>query len=242
MSTRVARAPRAARAAAPVAAPGARRLLEATLRVIGRVGIEAVTHRAVAAEAGVSAGAIAHHFASRDLLVEAALAFAVACELERVHAFARKIQPKLFDRVAWIDALVAWYARELDDDPETHIACFEAFLRGAREPRHRVLVRDWFDAYHQTAELALRAAGSPQPREHAQIFVSALTGLVLQQLALRQPRFRRRIAPLLGGLVAALVSPRQPRDRGVARQRTMSATTRGSGRGQLRRRARSPRS
>jgi len=189
-------------------APRAHRLLEATLRVIGRVGIEAVTHRAVASEAGVSVGAITHHFASRDLLVEAALGFAVACELERVQTFARKIQPKLFDRVAWIEALVAWYARELDDDPETHIACFEAFLRGAREPRHRALVRDWFSAYHQTAELALRAAGSQQPREHAQIFVSALTGLVLQQLALRRPRFRSRTAPLLGGLVTALVSSR----------------------------------
>ena len=46
-----------------------RSLLEATLRVIARGGVEAVTHRRVAAEAGVSHGATTYHFASRDEII-----------------------------------------------------------------------------------------------------------------------------------------------------------------------------
>ena len=49
-----------------------RSLLEATLRVIARGGVEAVTHRRVAAEAGVSHGTTTYHFASReDIILQA---------------------------------------------------------------------------------------------------------------------------------------------------------------------------
>jgi DNA-binding transcriptional regulator YbjK len=50
-----------------------RPLMEATLRIIGRKGLDGVTHRAVAAEAGLSLGALTHHFATRDALIDAAL-------------------------------------------------------------------------------------------------------------------------------------------------------------------------
>jgi len=43
-----------------------RPLMEATLRIIGREGLDRVTHRAVAAEAGMSVGAVTHHFGTRD--------------------------------------------------------------------------------------------------------------------------------------------------------------------------------
>ncbi len=188
-----------------------RPLMEATLRVIGRIGIEAVTHRAVAAEAGVSVGAISHYFESRDALVESALRFAVERELGRLRALSIELQSKVFDSKAWVHALAGWYAREIESDAETHIACFEVFLASARDPRYRDLVREWFDTYAKTAELAMRAAGSDQPVDHARIFVATLMGLVLQQLAQRQRRFQHLAGPLLTQLLQGLVRKRHSR-------------------------------
>ena len=48
------------------------RILAATLTVIGRVGIDGVTHRKVAAEAGVGLGSTTRHFASREEMIRAA--------------------------------------------------------------------------------------------------------------------------------------------------------------------------
>src|SRR5882757_8396515 len=48
-------------------------ITEATERVIAARGIEGLTHRAVAEEAGVPLGATTYHFATKDDLIQAAL-------------------------------------------------------------------------------------------------------------------------------------------------------------------------
>ena len=183
-----------------------RPLMEATLRIIGRKGLDGVTHRAVAAEAKMSVGALTHHFASRDIMVDAALAFALSREVGRLRALAFSLQDRAFDVEGWIDELVNWYAQELKTQPETHIACYEAFLAAARNARHRAVVVEWFDTWRQSAELALRAAGSSEPRRHAELFVSALIGLLMQQLATPRRDFRQAakasLSTLVGGLIA----------------------------------------
>jgi DNA-binding transcriptional regulator YbjK len=183
-----------------------RPLMEATLRIIGRKGLDGVTHRAVAAEAKMSVGAVTHHFASRDIMVDAALAFALSREVGRLRALAFSLQGRAFDVEGWIDELVNWYAQELKTQPEIHIACCEAFLAAARNARHRAVVVEWFDTWRQSAELALRAAGSSEPRRHAELFVSALIGLLMQQLATPRRDFRQAakasLSTLVGGLIA----------------------------------------
>jgi len=183
-----------------------RPLMEATLRLIGRKGLDGVTHRAVAAEAGMSLGAITHHFATREHLVDAALRFALAREVGRLRALAFGLQNKAFDTDAWIEALVDWYSRELRTDAEIHIACFEAFLAAARNERYRSIVAEWFDTWRQSAELALRAAGSSDAGGHADLFVAALIGILLQQLATPRRGFRQETKSALSGLVSALVA------------------------------------
>ena len=117
-----------------------RPLMEATLRIIGRDGLDRVTHRAVAAEAGMSVGAVTHHFGTRDSLVDAALRYALSREIGRLQALALNLQSRAFDVEAWIGALVDWYARELTGQAEIHIACYEAFLAAART---RATARSW---------------------------------------------------------------------------------------------------
>ncbi len=181
-----------------------RPLMEATLRIIGRTGLEGVTHRAVATEAGMSLGAVTHHFATRDVLVDAALRFALAREVDRLRALALSLQSKALDVEAWIESLVAWYSRELQNQAETHIACYEAFLAAARSARHRPIVVEWFETWRQSAELALRAAGSSDPPRHAELFVSTLIGIVLQQLAVPRRSFRKDAKVSLLELVRGL--------------------------------------
>lgn len=185
-----------------------RPLMEATLRLIGRNGLDGVTHRAVAAEAAMSVGAITHHFATREILVDAALRFALTREVGRLRALALSLQNKAFEPEAWIESLVGWYAQELRTDAETHIACFEAFLAAARSERYRPVVGEWFETWRQSAELALRAAGSSDPRGHADLFVSALIGILLQQLATPRRGFRQETRAALAKLVNALVAGR----------------------------------
>jgi DNA-binding transcriptional regulator YbjK len=185
-----------------------RPLMEATLRIIGRKGIDGVTHRAVATEAGMSVGAVTHHFATRDALVDGALRFALTREVGRLRALALNLQSKAFDTEAWMDSLVAWYSQELKTQPEIHIACYEAFLASARNERHRPIVAEWFDTWRQSAELALRAAGSSDPRGHAELFVSTLIGILLQQLAVPRRSFRQETKTELLGLVNNLLAKR----------------------------------
>jgi TetR/AcrR family transcriptional regulator, regulator of biofilm formation and stress response len=182
-----------------------RPLMEATLRIIGRAGLDSVTHRAVASEAGMSLGAVTHHFATRDALVDAALRFAVSREVNRLRALALSLQSKALDAEAWIESLVDWYAKELQTQAETHIACYEAFLAAARSARHRSIVVEWFATWRQSAELALRAAGSSDPPRHAELFVSTLIGMVLQQLAAPRRSFRKDAKASLLELVRGLI-------------------------------------
>ena len=182
-----------------------RPLMEATLRIIGRGGIDGVTHRAVAAEAGLSVGAVTHHFATRDALVDAALRFALAREVGRLRALALSLQGKAFDLEAWIEQLTGWYAQELKAQAEVHIACYEAFLAAARDERYREIVAQWFATWQHSAELALRAAGSTTPRRHAELFVSALIGILLQQLATPRRSFRQDMRAALSELAWGLI-------------------------------------
>jgi TetR/AcrR family transcriptional regulator, regulator of biofilm formation and stress response len=182
-----------------------RPMMEATLRIIGRAGLDSVTHRAVASEAGMSLGAVTHHFATRDALVDAALRFAVSREVNRLRALALSLQSKALDAEAWIESLVDWYAKELQTQAETHIACYEAFLAAARSARHRSIVVEWFETWRQSAELALRAAGSSDPPRHAELFVSTLIGMVLQQLAAPRRSFRKDAKASLLELVRGLI-------------------------------------
>jgi hypothetical protein len=112
------------------------------------------------------------------------------------------LQDKAFDADAWIDALVKYYAGELKSDPETHIACYEAFLVTARTAKHRAIVTEWFAVWRQSAELAMRAAGSKNARQDAEIFVATLLGLLLKQLAAPRRGFVSESKVALTRLVA----------------------------------------
>lgn len=184
-------------------------LLDATLRLIGRAGTDAVTHRAVAAEAKVSLGAVTHHFTTRNDLVDRALRFAVTREVARLRDLVFDLQRKAFDVEAWLSVLIGWYADELRTNAEPHVACYEVFLAAARDARYRPVIDELRETWRQNTELALRAAGSTNPQGHAAIFVSTLIGMLLQQLALPRRSFKADTVAALTELVDQLAKHRR---------------------------------
>ncbi|MEC9433497.1 MAG: TetR family transcriptional regulator [Pseudomonadota bacterium] len=161
---------------------GAARLLDAALRVIGRKGLDGLTHRAVAAEAGMSLGAVTHRFGKREGLADAALAHAVSREVARAARLDAAAAPSP-DLAAWAAAVARHFRRELSEDPDLHLACYEALLSAARDPRRRPLVAEWAAAWEAGPRRALTAAGAPSPARAAALMRDAMVGRILRALA-----------------------------------------------------------
>ena len=184
-------------------------ILDATLRLIGEQGLQAVTHRAVAREAGVSTGSIAYHFASREALLEATLDYAGRREIAALDELALSLQATAFDTDAWVDGLAATLAGRIEADRAGQVALYELLLASARNPSVRAVMEQWNAAFLRLAELGFRARQSTQPELHARILVATLTGALLKQLAYPAERFEDEVLrPLLGELVGRLVEPR----------------------------------
>ena len=78
-------------------------IVAATVRIVAREGVAAVTHRRVAAEAGVALSSTTWHFAAKADILEAALRWTAAQEVERIGAIAQRLGSTDFDPSAWAD-------------------------------------------------------------------------------------------------------------------------------------------
>jgi len=146
-------------------------LLDAVLAVLARDGVGSVTHRAVAAEAGVPVSAATYYFATIDELYVSALRRATA---EQVALFAGIASA---DLTALARVLHAW----VFDNRAAAIAQYELMFLAMRR-----------DALRDDAELwyrALERAIDPDNVEPARTRVTALAvdGLLLRMLWLGDP-------------------------------------------------------
>ena len=143
-------------------------LVVAALRVLARDGVAGVSHRAVAAEAGVPKSAVGYHFADLDALLGAVLAHqggVLAAALPEVPAGAD---------LTWLaDVLCAG----LDADRARVVAGYELSLLAARRPALRGAVGAWLDVLSAVA----RAHTTDPDRVRAAVAV--LDGWIVQVLA-----------------------------------------------------------
>jgi TetR/AcrR family transcriptional regulator, regulator of biofilm formation and stress response len=181
-------------------------ILDATLRVIGRDGREAVTHRAVAEEAGVPLGSTTYYFDSRDDLLGQALEHVAAQEVERYGRLGEELRSvksgrELANRL--ISELVA-----AAEDRVAYIAEYELWLEAGRRPDLREAAQSWCNAEQGAVAGAMERLGSSDPRADASIVVAAIDGLGERVLAREEdpaeaakelkPELRRLIERLLG--------------------------------------------
>ena len=151
-------------------------ILEAALRVIARRGVSAVTHRAVAAEAGVPLSSTTYYFESLDELLEDALLRFVNTENERLASVAARLEGSELGPLE----RARLFRAELE---ETSVAQFELYLEVSRRPRLREVARRCLDLYAAAAESALRAAGAEHPEPYARAVVALFDGYGLHRIA-----------------------------------------------------------
>jgi TetR/AcrR family transcriptional regulator, regulator of biofilm formation and stress response len=180
-------------------------ILEATLRVIGRSGREAVTHRAVAEEAGVPLGSTTYYFDSRDDLLGQALEHVARKEAERHLRLGHELRQAKSPRQL-ADMLLDQLVYEIDDR-DAYIAEYELWLEAGRRPDLREAATAWCDAVQLAVAGAMEKLGSTNPAMDASLVVAAIDGLGERVLAREddpakaaaefRPQLRRLIERLL---------------------------------------------
>jgi DNA-binding transcriptional regulator YbjK len=175
------------------------RILRATLAVIGRSGIGAVTHRSVAEEAGVPLGSLTYWFGTKDDLLREALRRFVSEEAERLKLVAERVAGGAPPE----DVALAFAAVLGQNAGPEQIAQFELYLEAARNPALREIAEESFRAYEEVAVAALRAAGAANAEGIAPLFVSLADGLGLRRLSTgQQPPLEALLLELFRGVTA----------------------------------------
>lgn len=173
-------APRSRRAAQRAERRAA--ILDATVRIVTSEGLAAVTHRAVAKEAGVPLAATTYYFRSKDELIGEALDILVADEIERLTARARE----LGDEIRSPRAAAAAVAEVLFPDTDAVgglLAKLELYLEAARRPGLHQTAAHWQRAFTELARESLAAAGVSDPELRAPFFIAAADGILLHALS-----------------------------------------------------------
>lgn len=173
---------------------GREALLRAAIRVVAASGLRNLTYRAVAREAGVTHGLVAHHFGSRDALLEEALRYSLqisvdASSLEsgsgRLEDFARDL-PEFVDK-----------------EPDLQAFQYELILESRRRPELRPYVEELYDYYRGAARRELARLGIHDPAV-ADIVYAALDGLVFQQISVGGPDTTQRVITALRAMLVAV--------------------------------------
>lgn len=158
-------------------------ILDATVRILGAEGLAAVTHRAVAREAGVPLAATTYYFASKDELVEQALDLLATAEIESLVERAARLGERLGSPGELAAGLVEVLAPGTDEGRRALLAKYELYLEAARRPPLRATSARWIAAFTQLAEAALTAIGAPEPHRRAPLMVATIDGLLMHRLA-----------------------------------------------------------
>jgi DNA-binding transcriptional regulator YbjK len=179
-------------------------ITEAALTVIARVGPDNLTHRAVAAEAGLPLAATTYWFSNKEDMVRAALEHAA----ERDIAYWERLRDASRD---WtLATLPAHLTTVIEDSCTTRRACAVVdcalWLEAVRRPELRDVAQRWLDAYAEIMKAILVNVDAPTPDDaDADLLGSVIDGLIGHQLvapgfdrALVTSRLQRLIAALAG--------------------------------------------
>lgn len=200
------------RAAAPAhQARGLRRreeLLDAVLRIVARSGVAAVTHRAVAREAGASHRLTVYYFATKEQMLLEAFRHLARRSLARTELAAREVgeaRARADAIEAAIDAVTDAVLDGVRSEVGGAAAEFSLVLEIARQP---ALARDyaaWQERVEDILRAHARAFGSDDPDADARLIAAAIQGFRLQYLA--RPRRglpRARLRALIQRLLTRL--------------------------------------
>jgi DNA-binding transcriptional regulator YbjK len=157
-------------------------ILEATIEILTTQGLAAVTHRAVAKQAGVPLAATTYYFDSKDDLIGEALSILIGDEIDRLSERARE----LGDAIRSPSDCATAVADVLFPNAGAVgglLAKFEVYLEAARRPGLRERAAIWQKAYVDLAREVLTLAGAKDPARMAPLLVAAGDGILVHALS-----------------------------------------------------------
>jgi DNA-binding transcriptional regulator YbjK len=174
------------------------------LRVVARDGVAAVTHRAVAAEAGVTHRLTTYYFATKEQMLLDAFRHLAARSLERTEQAAKPIAAAP-DRATAMEAAIDAVADAVLGGLRSAAAEYSLVLEIPRQP---ALAAD-YAAWQARLEGLLRehalALHSDDPDADVRIIQAAMRGLQLEFLAHPgRPLPRRKLRALVARLLTHL--------------------------------------
>ncbi|MEU3221232.1 TetR family transcriptional regulator [Streptomyces sp. NPDC006971] len=183
----------------PQMARGAARreaLLDAATRLLAREGARALTHRAIAAEAGTTHGIARYYFGTLDQLLDEALRRLATRQIEEVRVLFHQLPD--VDIPQRITRIVQYVTGSLAHDRDSCIARYEFFLEVARRRQLQDSLNEWGVTQRAAFADELRGAGSADPEADAADLLTVINGLLLEQLALPVDDFENtRLRPAI---------------------------------------------
>ena len=155
-------------------------LLDAAVEVIAEQGVSGVTHRAIAARAGMSTSTTSYFFSSLEQLVAAALHVVGERIVARVDAVTAQVADTGLTPHESIDRFVDAVLSEPEADT---VAQFEIYLECRRRPQLQPTAHRIMASIEGEAEASLRALGIADAGERAPMVVAMLDGLALHRHA-----------------------------------------------------------
>jgi TetR/AcrR family transcriptional regulator, regulator of biofilm formation and stress response len=180
-------------------------IVSATVRIVAREGVAAVTHRRVAAEAGVALSSTTWHFATKADILEAALRWTARREVARIGAIAERFGEADFDPSAWGEELGDWLLEQLTADREVAIALYRLQVELLGSPGALEVHREWGEGLRAVGERVLEGAGTSTPELDLRLVVATLDGLRMgvlnsgeEDVEWLRAAVRRQLQALLG--------------------------------------------
>lgn len=154
-------------------------IVDATIRLIARGGLEAATMRDIAAEAGWTTGVVNHYFADKRELLRSTLTSSIRRRLaSRGHADDKPAADRLRDELA--------AALPLDDEGRMHWLVTAAFLsHAAGDAELAEVQRDAYRAFRSNvAQLVLEIDGGDMSTalERAEHLIASIDGAAMQAM------------------------------------------------------------
>jgi DNA-binding transcriptional regulator YbjK len=180
-------------------------IVVATVRIVAREGISAVTHRRVAAEAGVALSSTTWHFATKADILVAALRWTAHREVARIMAIADRLGSDEFDPAAWAEELADWLLEQVSGERDVAVALYRLQIELLGRPEAREVHEYWGRSLRALGERVLESSGTITPDLDTRLVVAALDGLRLNVLSAGEvdttwlrPAVQRQLRALLG--------------------------------------------
>lgn len=191
------------RAVVPAKEPEDRRasILDATLRLIATDGVDSVTHRRVAAAAGVPLGSTTYYFESREHLLREAF----RRYLEQIQSLQNRVARTMTKTTVagLVDYLVEMTQREFEDE-QMVLAEYELTLFAARDTEIADALHAWDAFMLGHLARAFETMDAPRPFDAARTVLHMMRGHELDSLSRHDTDaegLRRRLTVVVSALV-----------------------------------------